>query len=301
LASITEDDVREELQRVLASHEFRATKRSQEFLRYVVENKLSGHADSLKERTIGVDVFGRAPSYDPSDDATVRVKAGEVRKRLGMYYATEGARDQIRIELPAGTYVPEFQVVHPETAERLAASPGQIAAASSSPKSLRQKLLIPAALATLLIAGSLIWWTRTGSSATVLDEFWNPVLGGTSPVSVCAAYVPVWNLDRDPEAKGSVSAEDFVALKDQFVGGGDLIAVSRLSSLLTKLHRPYPVRIGSDMSLYDLRNSPAILVGYSHTQWREISKELRFFIDIAKRPLGITDNGAPTEWKLRGS
>src|ERR1043165_3396767 len=107
---ISEERVREELERILASHEFRSSKRSQDFLRYVVENTLRGHADMLKERTIGIEVFGRPTSYDPSDDATVRVKAGEVRKRLGLYYSTEGAQDPVRIELPSGTYVPEFRV-----------------------------------------------------------------------------------------------------------------------------------------------------------------------------------------------
>src|SRR5579872_4598255 len=107
-----EERIREELNRVLASHEFRTSKRSQEFLKYVVENTLNGHADMLKERTIGIEVFGRSTSYDPSDDATVRVKAGEVRKRLGLYYSSEGAHNPLRIELPSGTYVPEFRAVH---------------------------------------------------------------------------------------------------------------------------------------------------------------------------------------------
>src|SRR5713101_703163 len=105
---IPPSSVREALDRVLQSHGFRASRRSQDFLRYVVERTLEGQADSLKERTIGVDVFSRSASYDPSDDATVRVKAGEVRKRLSVYYATEGQHEEIRIELPAGTYVPEF-------------------------------------------------------------------------------------------------------------------------------------------------------------------------------------------------
>src|SRR5579872_3328914 len=107
----SEERIREELGRVLASHEFRTSKRSQEFLKYVVENTLNGHADMLKERTIGIEVFGRSTSYDPSDDATVRVKAGEVRKRLGLYYSTEGAHNPLRIEMPSGTYVPEFHLL----------------------------------------------------------------------------------------------------------------------------------------------------------------------------------------------
>src|ERR1700676_4204597 len=106
--------VREALTRVLASTEFRTSKRSQEFLRYVVEHTLNGQSDLLKERTIGIEVFGRSTDYEPGEDATVRVKAGEVRKRLGLYYAEQGARDPLRIELPAGTYVPEFRLCETE-------------------------------------------------------------------------------------------------------------------------------------------------------------------------------------------
>src|SRR5450755_2961153 len=107
-----EERIKEELNRVLLCHEFRSSKRSQDFLRYVVDNALHGHAGMLKERTIGIEVFGRSTSYDPSDDATVRVKAGEVRKRLGLYYSDQGAQSPLRIELPSGTYVPEFRPVH---------------------------------------------------------------------------------------------------------------------------------------------------------------------------------------------
>src|SRR6516225_6501876 len=111
-------NVREELERILSSSEFRSSKRSQDFLRYVVEHALSGQADVLKERTIGIEVFGRSTDYDPGEDATVRVKAGEVRKRLGLYYADEGAHDPVRIELPLGTYIPEFRPGEAASAHR---------------------------------------------------------------------------------------------------------------------------------------------------------------------------------------
>src|SRR5215471_972050 len=108
---VSAEAVRDELSRILSSSEFRTSKRSQEFLRYIVEHTVNGQAGLLKERTIGVEVFGRSLDYDPGEDATVRVKAGEVRKRLGLYYAEDGIHDPLRIELPLGTYVPEFRYV----------------------------------------------------------------------------------------------------------------------------------------------------------------------------------------------
>ena len=106
--AVAETAVREELQRVLESAEFSSSKRCQEFLRYVVDKTLAGHADDLKERTIGVELLGRPTTYEPSIDASVRVKAGEVRKRLHLYYNGAGLQAGLRIDLPAGGYVPEF-------------------------------------------------------------------------------------------------------------------------------------------------------------------------------------------------
>src|SRR5579884_3823134 len=110
-AAANPGEVREALARILNSQEFRSSHRSKEFLKYVVENTLEGRGETLKERTIGIDVYGRPASYDPADDATVRVKAGEVRKRLDRYYSAEGRASKLRIELPAGTYTPEFRLV----------------------------------------------------------------------------------------------------------------------------------------------------------------------------------------------
>jgi hypothetical protein len=290
-----DERIREELHRVLSCHEFRSSKRSQDFLRYVVENTLNGHGDMLKERTIGIDVFGRSTSYDPSDDATVRVKAGEVRKRLGLYYSSQGAQNPLRIQLPSGTYVPEFRA-HAQ----IVAEPAP-AAGEHRPVFGPMSRVTPrrAALAGLVVlAAAALVWALARPSSTVLDEFWAPVLKGASPVFVCAAFVPVWNLDRETGAEGPDRPEDFVPLTDQFVGGGDLIAASRLTSMLTRLRRPYRLKVGNDVSFADMRSGPAILVGYSYTRWKEISSQMRYFIDGLRRPIGILDNGKPTPWVL---
>jgi hypothetical protein len=100
--------VEEELERLCASSHFRTSKRSCEFLQYIVRVTLNGRMDSLKERSIGIDLFGRDTSYEPSSDATVRVRANEVRKRLTSYYASSGVVTEIRIDLPTGSYVPRF-------------------------------------------------------------------------------------------------------------------------------------------------------------------------------------------------
>lgn len=290
-----ESAVRAALNRVLQSQEFRASRRSQDFLRYVVERTLEGQTETLKERTIGIDVFGRPASYDPSEDATVRVKAGEVRKRLGLYYAHEGQADEIRIDLPHGTYVPEFGRAGSISAEP--PKPAQELQPDVPPRPSSRWKMIAASVAILALGG-ITYWLSTRDSSTVVAQFWAPVLRGSSPVLLSASYVPVYGVDPKMSPERPTRFEDFVLLTDQFVGGGDMMAMTEISAMLNRMHRSYRVKIGSDVSFQDLRSAPTVLIGYSSTRWREISKELRFFIDAENRPRMVTDNGKPTQWSL---
>src|SRR3984885_3331357 len=97
-----------ELERILNNKLFRGSSRSKQFLSYVVRNSLDGHLENLKERTIGTEVFERDPNYATGDDPVVRVNAGEVRRRLEQYYYGAPTDTPVRIEIPLGSYIPEF-------------------------------------------------------------------------------------------------------------------------------------------------------------------------------------------------
>ena len=101
--------VRDHLKDVMASRAFAGSKRAQDFLQLIVEHALAGRFDSLRERMIGAEMFGRPIDYDTANDAVVRVKATEVRKKLAQYYQESGKKTAVRIELPIGSYVPKFQ------------------------------------------------------------------------------------------------------------------------------------------------------------------------------------------------
>jgi TolB-like protein len=102
------EEIRAELERVLASAPFVNSQRSQRFLRYIVEASLNNVDESLKEFAIAVDVFERNTSYDPSVDATVRVEAGRLRTRLREHYAGDGRNDPVIIDVPKGGYRATF-------------------------------------------------------------------------------------------------------------------------------------------------------------------------------------------------
>jgi hypothetical protein len=96
------------LKEVIEGAAFKASQRSGQFLKYIVDQAIAGHFESLKERVIGIELFGRSPSYDTGEDAIVRVTASDVRKRLLQHYGKDGATSEFRISLPLGAYIPEI-------------------------------------------------------------------------------------------------------------------------------------------------------------------------------------------------
>lgn len=107
----TEKDLKafqQHMEEVLHGEAFRGSHRSGQFLRYIVDQSVGGHCDELKERLIGVKLFGRSPTYDTGEDAIVRVTASDVRRRLLQHYGAHGAGSGFRIRLPLGSYIPEI-------------------------------------------------------------------------------------------------------------------------------------------------------------------------------------------------
>ncbi len=118
LAEPLQQDIRAELNRLLGSAAFRNSKRCREFLQYIVEQTVVGQNGNLKERAIGIDLFGLPQDFDTSQHTIVRVTASETRKKLALYYQSEnGTQRAVRIELPPGAYNAEFTWTPPAEPE----------------------------------------------------------------------------------------------------------------------------------------------------------------------------------------
>ncbi len=107
-STLSADAIRSHLERVLESSAFRGSPSIVRLLRYTVEATLRNSQDNLKEYVIGLEVFGRGESFDPSRDAIVRVQARKLREKLDSYYLTEGADEPLQVAFPKGSYVPLF-------------------------------------------------------------------------------------------------------------------------------------------------------------------------------------------------
>lgn len=154
--TISEAEVRAEVDRILGSRGFATASRLSRLLRHVVDKTIAGESDQLKEYAVGVEVFDRDASYDPRIDSIVRVEAGRLRARLDDYYNGEGAGSPIRISLPRGGYVAQFDRL-PRAVQAIdkGPSPQAAAPAASQPRSWSAW---PYTAALMLAVGTMVLW-----------------------------------------------------------------------------------------------------------------------------------------------
>ena len=108
--SPSDEEVKQQLEKILASPEFQSSPMLRDFLRFVVEKTLSGHVQEIKGYTVATEVMGRKADFDGAKDTIVRIQAGRLRRGLERYYQTLGRQDPIRIDIPKGAYVPTFDL-----------------------------------------------------------------------------------------------------------------------------------------------------------------------------------------------
>jgi len=136
--------IRAHLDEALSNPIFAGSKRTQDFLRLVVGHALAGKQDSLHERMIGAELFGRPIGYDTGNDSVVRVRASDARKKLALYYGQRSeSLPTVRIDLPSGSYVPVFQFFTADNAQPEVAAAVSLPATREEPSSPQQLLLTP--------------------------------------------------------------------------------------------------------------------------------------------------------------
>jgi hypothetical protein len=308
---------------LVRDHAFRSSKRSVAFLRYVVEQTLNGSADRIKERTIGIEVFEREPSYDTNLDHVVRTAATELRKRLAIYYGEEKHRSELRIGLIPGSYIPRFTryaqaaVTEPDiTLEPRVASPQtQSAGAEHDQEPLQKQLvglgaagrtsrssLVYGLSAALLIAGFLgySWLHRE----TAQDLFWKPVL--ETPGSVLLAVGDVPNGPPIPSAgvDGDFPTPILRATTSHTVPFADAVTIAHVVGALEANGKKVLIRRESSSSFSDLREGPVVLIGAFNNEWSlRLTHPLRYSLalDAEKHLIYIKDvkNSSSRSWSWR--
>jgi len=199
------EEVRQQLQAILSSRPFVTATRARRFLTHIVEQTLAGQTDGIKELVLASEVFDRPGDFDPKVDTVVRVEAGKLRKRLEEYYADEGAGAPVRIEVPKGTYVPQFQL---RTQPEIPVPPGH-----------RRRYV--AGIPALLLIAAAAWWG--------VWKFRAPA----APATPSIAVLPFLNMSSDPANEyftDGLSEE----LTDALCNAGGLRVAARTSAFFFK-------------------------------------------------------------------
>lgn len=322
---VTEQEIRSQLERILLSPPFRSSKRHPRFLRFVIEKALSGTADDIKERIIGVEVFDREIHYDVSSDPIVRVAAGEIRKRLAQYYILPGHEHELRIELLPGSYVPTFYLPRAGDAAVADAAAthdsGQVLlpagdvlpsvesavpvfdSAMSAEKPSRRRYIVAGfalavVLAVLMAAGDFIWLSGNRRS-TDLTRFWQPLLSSGSGTILCLGDLNYLIKDQSPTLPADVNR--VLAARDH-ITGKDALALARIVGFMGENNRYGSVLLADSTTLTDLRGQPAILIGAFNNHWTaELLSTYRFqFVRDTANQIGtIRDTRSPGQgWTI---
>jgi hypothetical protein len=303
------EEVHRQLERILASSVFGTSKRYPAFLRFVVETTLDGNAECLKERTIGVEVFGRAADYDTNSDHVVRSAAGEVRRRLAQYYVDPSHSGEIRIDLPLGSYIPQFRAPVTEAVPVAALAeireiPDAVEVKPAANTYRRAMFVLPAAALAVLA----ILRASFGGPQSDLDEFWNPVLASARPVLICVGnrYGGSGNRPLEGGQGGRDTGQSGAAAEPaddplmRPITMTDALTLARVTDYMGLRHAPYRVLNPNGTTLADLRDSPAILIGVRNNSWAiKSAGKLRFSFDVTSRPVAIRDSRNPSRsWSI---
>lgn len=297
-----------QLERLLENPFFSHSRRFPSFLRYVVNATVNLHPEDLKERTLGVEIFGKNADYDTATDPIVRVTAAEIRKRIAQYYQDPGHEHELRISLPPGSYVPQFQLRPAASAfqEAHQATAFEAGAATSKPPSHagmasnRLRWVLAVILILLALGGtfSLLAWRHMERSA--FAEFWDPILSSSEPVLFCVAdqthYTAITLRDADDPARQVTLQDNLTAVVID-----DLDAITKIAGVLQSAGKRYTLRGEGTTSLMDLRNGPSVIIGAFDNSWAlRMLRPLRFH--FANNPdmsvFSIIDSSKPgqTRW-----
>lgn len=327
--------VRQQMNRLLETTHFKNSRRYPALFRFMVEETLEGRGEFLKERLLGISVFGRPSDYDTAADPTVRVSVAEIRKRIAQYYHEEAHDMELRIDILPGRYQPEFRIGKRQELESLPFSDRVEVVAGAADSYFSQVLTSLGSwrsgtavlrrvrltgLVVLIVAlasvGALSWrWIHR----TPISELWSPLLDTKGPVVLCIAggsgahdneVMRALLHSTNAPAAASIGTPPSGAMPtflnhmvlDQNVVFADALAMAKIIDLLVYRKRDYQIRLSGDTTLDDLRRGPSVLVGGLDNAWTlRVVASLRYRFDADNAyQCWISDskNPANREWLL---
>lgn len=321
--------VAEEMNRILDHPTFKSSKQCVALLHYLVDQVLEGNQEGIKERTLGVEVFGRDPNYDTNTDPIVRRTANEIRKRLAQCYQEPNYHYPVKIHLVRGNYLPEFEFASPDNGQE----PMEAMHVEQSPEPFRLdspsvtqsggrttrwhgKWILGIAATLIVLASSWLLMVRLDAFRSPEYRIWKPLLNSGDWIMVCLsdadsqlassngksgsqAIDSIVAFPQAPPALGLREVPPSVPFIDAHVGHA-------ITTRLLELKRRTGFRPSSELTLWDFRQRPAVLIGGSNNPWALILlSKLRYSIqvDSTTHDVWIRDaqNPSKRDWKIDGT
>jgi hypothetical protein len=325
----------EEMNRVLSHPTFNGSKRCIALLSYLVDRALAGEENGIKERTLGIEVFGRDADYDTNSDPIVRRTANEIRKRLGQCYFEPYGRPAVRIHMARGSYLLEFEFEgddgllgpaemesdptetesDPTETESPEKSPEPLklnrpwgthseATSKSTSKLVRRGWILGIA-AAILVSIACLLVVRLDALRSPQYKLWKPLLASGDRITVCVS-----DTAAVPAADGMINSQTPSASP---ISHGpredtpflDTRVAHAISMRLLEFKRQTNLQPSSALTFQDFRQEPTVLVGGTINPWASILlSKLRYTLRIDPITLDkwIQDAQNPSmrDWKING-
>src|SRR6202167_5364391 len=207
-----------QIQRILQSKAFRTSEVQRNLLAYLADKSIHGSADSLKEYTVGLDVFGKPASYDPRQESAVRMHVGRLRQKLAEYYRLEGTEDPIIVDLPKGGFKVTFGPrIEPRRVDAAQIEPPAFVTSPYYRREIALALALLVAVACAAYFGMRLWRVeRTGPQAQApgwtpeLQQLWAPILASNRPLVICLSTSPTAGVTSMGTANGAFLLGQFL-------------------------------------------------------------------------------------------
>ena len=298
------------VQRVASSSAFSRSSRLSDLLFYLCERSLQGQEMLLTEQRIAADVFERTRSFDPAADTIVRSHMLRLRQKLEAYFKEEGAKDQLRILIPRGGYVPTFEPIAPVSEPTVAPPAAESVSTDGTIERLvasrRRSRVAVAALIMICLGLLATLLTGSGRERSVSlspvqrgrTALWTSIFPGPSPTLLIAAdsgLVMFHGLTRQNSTLGEYIGRNFnrqlaaapalprnVALDilgRRYTSFVDLELFDRLTHLPQARPGSYSIRYARDVHANDVKSANVVLSGSQDANpWAELFEPQMNFV-----------------------
>lgn len=292
------------VQRVVSSPPFSRAPALRAFLLYIAQNAIANRDERIKEQSIGAEVLGRRPDYDPADDNIVRVRAHELRQKLEKYFANDGVHEPFIITIPKGTYKPEFlhRVVEeqPKPLEIPKLLDNVVPVATVFRASRRHWLALSVSANLILLALLLVFlFLKQGSRgidpppSPALRDFWGQIFQGQGELKVIPADsgFALWqDLSGHTVNLGDYLSRRYLSLAgEQFrevatrrlTSPADVVVSTRLALMAQAFGGRYNLQYARDVDARSIRNTNVAIIGsHRSNPWLEVFEpELNFVLE----------------------